>query len=82
MRFMWGSTCWSGTHLVGVPALNGVVNFGTQKLKQRRAGGGNKPACFWMAGIVPSAWTTLPDTGYMKAAEVCHPCRGNLRSLH
>eukprot|EP00972_Heterocapsa_arctica_P013334 1960030-Heterocapsa_arctica.AAC.1 len=40
------------------PAPNGVVNFGLQKIEQRRAKEGHKPACFWLAGIVPSAWTT------------------------
>eukprot|EP00972_Heterocapsa_arctica_P057978 8553977-Heterocapsa_arctica.AAC.2 len=52
------------------PALNGV---------QRRAKEGNIPAYFWMAGIVPSDWTTWPDTENMKAMEVCHPCKGKMK---
>eukprot|EP00972_Heterocapsa_arctica_P023369 3443270-Heterocapsa_arctica.AAC.1 len=51
------------------PTLNGVTKFGLQKLKQRRTKEENKPACFWMAGIVPIDWTTLPDSEYMKATE-------------
>eukprot|EP00972_Heterocapsa_arctica_P041139 6064196-Heterocapsa_arctica.AAC.1 len=35
-----------------------------------------------MAGIVPSDWTTLPDIEFMKAAEVCHPCRGTLKKVY
>eukprot|EP00972_Heterocapsa_arctica_P013484 1985476-Heterocapsa_arctica.AAC.1 len=35
---------------------------GACKIKQRRAKECNKPACFWLAGIVLSGWTTSPDT--------------------
>eukprot|EP00972_Heterocapsa_arctica_P039096 5756667-Heterocapsa_arctica.AAC.1 len=57
------------------PALNGAINFGLQKLKQRRAKAGNKPA-------FPSAWSTLRDTDNMKAVEVCHPCRGQVKNVY
>eukprot|EP00972_Heterocapsa_arctica_P023304 3433277-Heterocapsa_arctica.AAC.1 len=52
------------------PVLNGVINFGLLKLKQRRAKEGHEPECFWLAGSVPSDWTTLPDTENMKAMDV------------
>eukprot|EP00972_Heterocapsa_arctica_P062941 9283458-Heterocapsa_arctica.AAC.1 len=58
------------------PALNGVINFGLQQLKQRRTNEEHKPPCFWIAGIVPSDWTTLPDSEFMKATEVRHPYGG------
>eukprot|EP00972_Heterocapsa_arctica_P002744 405802-Heterocapsa_arctica.AAC.1 len=64
------------------PSLNGVVNFGLQKVKQRRAKETNKPGCFWMAGIVPSGRTTLPDMEHMRAVEVCHPCKGNVKHVY
>eukprot|EP00972_Heterocapsa_arctica_P018345 2709560-Heterocapsa_arctica.AAC.1 len=35
-----------------------------------------------MAGIVPSDWTTLPDTENMKAMEVCHHCRGKVKKVY
>eukprot|EP00972_Heterocapsa_arctica_P110933 16335363-Heterocapsa_arctica.AAC.1 len=63
------------------PALNGLIKFGLLKLKQRKTKERNKTACFWLAGIVPSAWP-LPDTENMKAVEVRHPCEGKAKKVY
>eukprot|EP00972_Heterocapsa_arctica_P027809 4090825-Heterocapsa_arctica.AAC.1 len=35
-----------------------------------------------MLGIAPIDWTTLPDSDYMKATEVCHPCEGIIKKVY
>eukprot|EP00972_Heterocapsa_arctica_P104001 15327794-Heterocapsa_arctica.AAC.1 len=36
----------------------------------------------WTAGIVPSDWTSLPDSDFTKATEVCHPCNGIINKVY
>eukprot|EP00972_Heterocapsa_arctica_P070119 10358189-Heterocapsa_arctica.AAC.1 len=58
------------------------LELNTSETQARRAKEGNTPACFWLAGIAPSDWTTLLDTENMRAVEVCHPCKGNAEKVY
>eukprot|EP00972_Heterocapsa_arctica_P056047 8267447-Heterocapsa_arctica.AAC.1 len=70
-----------GLNRSGGSALHSMewLILGLQNIKQRRTKEENKPACFWMGGIVLSDWTNWPDTENMKAMEVCHPYRGKVK---
>eukprot|EP00972_Heterocapsa_arctica_P039440 5809089-Heterocapsa_arctica.AAC.1 len=41
-----------------------------------------QPDCLWASGVITKDWTTLEDTVYINADDVCHPCTEHTKKVY